>query len=61
MRNYITHQGHCYSLIRISELKQKEPRRHKWDEGFRGTTQIQKEQIPFLDILNAEIRPDFSE
>jgi len=33
----------------------------KWDEGFRGTTQIQKGRSPFLGILNAEIRSVFTE
>ena len=39
----------------------KKPSAAKWDEGFRGTTQIQKGRSPFLGILNAEIRSVFTE
>jgi hypothetical protein len=33
----------------------------KWDEGSRGTTQIQKSMSSFLNILNADIRSGFPE
>jgi hypothetical protein len=50
---WLTQSSRRRTTIPDSELN-KNTSAAKWDEGSRGTTQIQKDYCPFLMLLNAE-------